>query len=398
MHQQMQRLEAREAQNRTPLGAIAQGLGTLAGNVATQRDMPGWARALGQTAKDLNPSNAELEARKMGLLKEEAGITEQSMRLGEGMVRIQDTQQAKQAAATMKTEEEARKVKEDQTRDLRNSQDKFLTAAEKGDAPPANVLNKLFTGKGADPKTAASMTEAITKTNEAAQARIKAENDIKAAHEKAFEKAIVGKSSDKAEADKAIEETAQALAPMNKDSLNAMTQVAGMFGSARNRIFARARELNPHFNTAELTRMMDTEKSFTVGKDGQGLQSFDTFLQHAGELHDSIDTLYQSGSPALNKPMNWIRKNAEGNPEYQKLLVAIEPVGKEFESFLLNNRALYLEDRRQIDVLMNGNSSPAQIMSALNQMGKTAKDRFTEMNQRYKRVMKQDIPDPFGPE
>src|SRR5271169_3520796 len=87
MHQQMQRLEAREAQNRTPLGAIAQGLGTLSGNIATQRDMPGWARALGQTAKDLNPSNAELEARKMGLLKEEAGITEQSMRLGETALR-----------------------------------------------------------------------------------------------------------------------------------------------------------------------------------------------------------------------------------------------------------------------------------------------------------------------
>src|SRR5271169_106747 len=105
MHQQMQRLEAREAQNRTPLGAIAQGLGTLAGNVATQRDMPGWARALGQTAKDLNPSSATLEARKMGLLKEEAGITEQSMRLGETALSHEQMQQQQQALVPQKKQE-----------------------------------------------------------------------------------------------------------------------------------------------------------------------------------------------------------------------------------------------------------------------------------------------------
>src|SRR5271169_976919 len=403
MHQQMQRLEAREAQNRTPFGAIAQGLSTLSGNIATQRDMPGWARALGQTAKDLNPSNAELEARKMGLLKEEAGITEQSMRLGEGMVRIQDTQQAKQAAATMKTEEEARKVKEDQTRDLRNSQDKFLTAAEKGDAPPANVLNKLFTGKGADPKTAASMTEAITKTNEAAQARIKAENDIKTAHEKAFEKAIVGKSSDKAEADKAIEETAQALAPMNKDSLNAMTQVAGMFGSARNRIFARARELNPHFNTAEIGRMMDMEKKFTSGKGGDALASFDTFLQHAAGTTETLKNIEMTDNRLLNKSLNWWRKNMKGTPELAKLETSIEPVGKEFEKFLLatgsgSGGALYVDDRRKVDALLNADNPLSVTLATLNQMGRTAKDKFTAANQQYKRTMKQDLEYPFSEE
>src|SRR5271169_75455 len=112
MHQQMQRLEAREAQNRTPFGAIAQGLSTLSGNIATQRDMPGWARALGQTAKDLNPSNAELEARKMGLLKEEAGITEQSMRLGETALQHEALGLQRQAAVDQRKAEARAKAQD----------------------------------------------------------------------------------------------------------------------------------------------------------------------------------------------------------------------------------------------------------------------------------------------
>ncbi len=399
-HQEAEKLKAREAQLATPGGAIGQGLSTLAGNLATQRDMPGWVRGLGQTAKELNPSADELRNQRLSILGQEAQMAERSSALGEASMRTNLERQRldlEQAGEARRVKDDARKVAEDAARDLRDTRDKFLVAAEKGDAPPAEVLNKLFSEK-TDPKTAASLSDAITKTNEAARARLKAELALKERHETAFEKSVTAKTSEKSEIENAIHEAAKALEPMNKESLNTLTQISGMFGGSRLRVFAEARKLNPNFNTAQLGRMMDMEKSFTVGKDGQGLQSFDTFLQHAGELKDTLDGLYQSSSPALNKPMNWIRKNAEGNPEYQKLLVAIEPVGKEFESFLLNQRALYVDDRKRIDVLMNGNSSPAQIMAALSQMGKTAKDRFTAMNQRYKRVMKADVDHPFSSE
>src|ERR1039458_811690 len=203
------------------------------------------------------------------------------------------------------------------------------------------------------------------------------------------------KASTQSDSDKAIEEAAKSIAA---GDLSSIKDISSFRGSERTRIYARAKELNPNFSVAETKRKIDMEQSFTVGKDGQALQSFGTFLEHAGEATEALKGVYQSGSPAINKPMNWIRKNMEGNPEYQRLVVSLEPVGKEFESFLLNQRALYTDDRRRIEVMLDGNSTPAQIMSALNQMGKTAKDRYSEMNQRYKRVMKQDIETPFGEE
>jgi hypothetical protein len=200
-------------------------------------------------------------------------------------------------------------------------------------------------------------------------------------------------AAQKSEGEKAIEATAQSLA--NGD-LTALRDVSSMRNDARARIYARVKELNPNFSTSEVDRKITTLKSFTDGKDGQAIQSFDTFLQHAGEVTETLKGVEQSNTPAFNKPMNWWKKNMAGSPEYQRLITSIEPVGKEFEKFLLNGAALYQDDRKKIDTLLSGDSSPAQILAALNQMGKTAQDRYGAMNQRYKRVMGSDIENPFS--
>jgi hypothetical protein len=284
------------------------------------------------------------------------------------------------------------------------------TSAQKGELTDPTITSKVLQDAGHPKDRADSLAALLVGASKEKQALLKqaqeatAQKDKTALDERARESdqriaaylaAAAPKISDKADADKAIEETAKSIAA---GDLSSIKDISSFRGSERTKIYARAKEINPNFSVAETKRKIDMEQSFTVGKDGQSLQSFGTFLEHAGEATKALEGVYQSGSPAINKPMNWIRKNMEGNPEYQRLIVSLEPVGKEFESFLLNQRALYVDDRKRIEIMMDGNSTPAQIKVALNQMGKTAKDRFTEMNQRYKRVMKQDIENPFGPE
>lgn len=397
-HQEAERLKAQEARvrNQSPWITLAT---TLSANMAQQKNMPGWVQATGRTAAQLNPSADEIRNQRLGVMGEEAKLAERDM--GFEMQREQMDREAGKEQRLAETAHATQSAK---------AFHELSVAAQKGELTDASLTSqvlqdaghpkdhadaqaKLLVGVSKEKKSLIDAAAAATdkKTQDALTARA-VESDKRMG---VMLRGLALKTSSQSDSDKAIETTAQSIAA---GDLSSIKDISSFRGSERTRIYARAKEINPNFSVAETKRKIDMEQSFTVGKDGQGLQSFGTFLEHAGELSDTLNGLYQSGSPALNKPMNWIRKNAEGNPEYQRLLVAIEPVGKEFESFLLNQRALYIDDRRQIETFLNGNSSPAQIKSALSQMGKTAKDRYTEMNHRYKRVMGQDIENPFGEE
>jgi hypothetical protein len=398
MQQQVDRLKQQEDAARAQ-PAWVQLATALSANMAQQKDMPGWVKGLGQTAAQLNPRPEQLAAQRMGLMGEQADLAGKSANLEmSGMTRedarrkearLADTAHAAQIAKTFN--ELGAAAQKGELTDVATTSQVLQDAGNEKDH--ADTQAKALVGISKEKQTLIAAASAATdkRTQDALTARA-AESDKRMA---VMLKGLSLKASDKSDADKAIETTAQSIAA---GDLSSIKDISSFRGSERTRIYARAKEINPNFSVAETKRKIDMEQSFTVGKDGQNLQSFGTFLEHAGELSESLKGVAQSSSPALNKPINWIRKNAEGNPEYQRLLVAIEPVGKEFESFLLNQRALYVDDRKRIDVLMNGNSSPAQIMAALNQMGKTAKDRYTEMNHRYKRVMGQDIENPFGAE
>jgi hypothetical protein len=210
-----------------------------------------------------------------------------------------------------------------------------------------------------------------------------------------LEQAATTKATEKSEEQKDLEALAQSLAA---GELSSLRTVASLRGGRRERVFRLAREIDPTFNTAKIDRKIKMEELFTTGIEGRNVASFDTYWQHSGNVLDALDGLYQSGSPAFNMPMNWIRKNAAGDPNLQRFIVAIEPVKKEFESFLLNNRALYVEDRKEAAEFMDRNTGPKQMRAALEQMGKTAQDRFVAKNHQYKRVMEHDLVDPISPE
>lgn len=189
--------------------------------------------------------------------------------------------------------------------------------------------------------------------------------------------------------------TAHALAT---GDLSALRDVSSMRGGQRMHIFALAKQENPTFSLSDLNRKIEMQSQFTNGKEAQNLQSFGTFLAHAGEASDASDALHRSGIPALNKPLNYLMQNYQGSPELQRFMTALEPVRKEYEGFLLGGHAMYGDDRKAVETILSNNASPDQIKAALNQMGNTAKARYDQVNFRYKKTMGKDLENPFSDE
>lgn len=193
----------------------------------------------------------------------------------------------------------------------------------------------------------------------------------------------------------AIERTAQALAA---GDMTQISKIASLRGDQRLLLFDRAKQLNPKFNTAEVDRKIKMEDYYANGKGAANLQSFGTFLEHGGAAIDAASAINQGNPRLLNKPINWWKANMSGDPTFQAFTVALEPVRKEFEGFLLGGRALYGDDRKQAEIILNDSSSMGQVQAALKQMGHTAQARMNEENFRYKKVMGHDLTDPFSPE
>ena len=133
------------------------------------------------------------------------------------------------------------------------------------------------------------------------------------------------------------------------------------------------------------------------GKTGTQVTSYNTFLQHTGQLYDAVSELKNSGYPGWNKPLNWLRTQT-GDPRVKAFLAKEEPVKKEFESFLLNNRALYSEDRADANKYLDENSSPAQMYGVLPSLIHTGFARINEQNNSFKRATGEDIPNLISPE
>jgi len=84
-HQEAERLRRRQEQMQTTGGAIGSAFSRLAGNLAMQKDMPGWVRGLGMTAAQLNPTQEELSQERLKVLGGEANIAEKQAGLDQRM-------------------------------------------------------------------------------------------------------------------------------------------------------------------------------------------------------------------------------------------------------------------------------------------------------------------------
>ena len=203
------------------------------------------------------------------------------------------------------------------------------------------------------------------------------------------------------ETEQALQRAAVLLASGNMSPIG---QITSFRNDEKLRLFDKITQINPNFNTAELDRKIKMMADVQTGNTSQQIQSFGTFLEHAGEAQTALNNVYQSQTPLWNNSLNWWKKNMSGDPNYQAYIAALEPVRKEFEGFLLGGKALYGDDRKAAEKLLSDNASPGQQNAALKQLGKTAEARYNEINYRYKKVMGNDIGSgpgelpPFSPE
>lgn len=237
--------------------------------------------------------------------------------------------------------------------------------AEPGETPERKQIAQAFL----DSQT----KQAARKSGAEAGARVSAENAGKAA----------------AEAPE-IEAVAQSLA---KGDLASLKDITSMRGDQRAKVYTRAKQINPNFNTKDVDLKVKTQDAFTTGKQGDQIQSFGTFLEHAGDAAQASAVYRRTGSPLINRPLNWIAKNAANDATYQTYLTSLQAPVEEYMTFLQNNHALTESDKKAGDRILNGELSPAQIEASLKQIAKTAFFRLDELNSRYRRVMNVDFPD-----
>ena len=197
--------------------------------------------------------------------------------------------------------------------------------------------------------------------------------------------------------EKMVEQIAKDIAPMDVNSLSQLKNITSMRSDQRSLIYARAKELNPEFNTAEVDRKVKMLDNFTNGKDAQNIQSFGTFFEHAGNASQIVNDLRNGVTPKIvNVAINKLEKEGWGTTATQ-ISAALEPVRKEFEGFLLGGRALYADDRKAAETILSDSSTPAQIQAALKILAHTASARYNEMNNRFKNTMKVNIDEGTGP-
>ena len=173
--------------------------------------------------------------------------------------------------------------------------------------------------------------------------------------------------------------------------VNDLTKIASMRGNARLNVFnalhdeAVARGLDPtDYSEAATQAKADAQKSYSAaGKIGQQIASFRTFLGHEVEATDANETWKRMNSPLLNKPLSWIATNASNDPTYIRLKTALGAPAKEYMSFLNANRAEHESDIKQMDTVLDMNSTPLQIDTALRELAKTADFRLGSLGKGY---------------
>ena len=141
------------------------------------------------------------------------------------------------------------------------------------------------------------------------------------------------------------------------------------------------------WSPAALKTKADLYEDYREGKTSNNIAAFDAFLGHANDAMDANDAWRRAGSPLINKPLTWLAKNAENDTNYTAFTTALEPVRKEFMSFLNANRAEHEGDIKTMGTVLSDASSPAQIETALKQLGKSADIRLAAIGRKYQNTM-----------
>lgn len=150
--------------------------------------------------------------------------------------------------------------------------------------------------------------------------------------------------------------------------------------------------INPNFSAHLYDDVQKAHNEISSQKGRDGLISFGQFLRHASDAVDVSNNFMRTGSPLVNKPMNYLKKNAAGNPDVGRLQTAITAAKDEWGTFIKNGHAMTADEASNLRTLIDENSTPTMVLGALNIMGRQAVDRLDEINSSYKRITGEDVP------
>jgi hypothetical protein len=122
-------------------------------------------------------------------------------------------------------------------------------------------------------------------------------------------------------------------------------------------------------------------------KTGSNIGAFRTFLNHADEASEISDKWKRTGSPILDKPMGELEKTGFGGTEFANFERSLEPVRKEYMSFLNANRAEHDADIKVMQTVLNSASTPKQVTEALSYLAESADKRLAEVARTYNGTM-----------
>lgn len=303
-----------------------------------------------------------------------------------------------------------------------SSIDEILAGMNKVDPQSAGTLMQYL---GLSPKDLATMqnkrlqeqTEAKTKPtaaekidsdakanavladpNEAPARKQQAKDFLKGSTATAAGKAAAEASAKtKAEANSGdVQEAARNILSGDLTNLKDITSMRGgqrtaMFNAIHDEAVRQGKDPN-QWSPAALKTKADMWEDYRNGKTSNNIAAFDAFLGHANDAMDANDAWRRTGSPLINKPLSWLSKNAENDTNYTAFTTALEPVRKEFMSFLNANRAEHEGDLKTMGTVLSDTSSPAQIETALKQLGKSADIRLAAIGRKYKNTFQSDFP------
>lgn len=147
-----------------------------------------------------------------------------------------------------------------------------------------------------------------------------------------------------------------------------------------------ARIINPGFNTGLAPAKADAMKRFGSGKEGQSVRSFNMFLSHAADAKDVSNEFDRNSRPIINKPMNILRRDYQGDPRVNRLLTAISAAREEWNTMIKGGFAPTKDESENAQTLMSDTASPQMIEAVLEVMGHQGLARLDALNEEWKQL------------
>jgi hypothetical protein len=173
--------------------------------------------------------------------------------------------------------------------------------------------------------------------------------------------------------------------------------IASMKGDERLRLFNAATDYakatGKTFDQSAADRKAKMLDSYENGKQADNIQSYQTFIKHAGDLYSTVQSLDRpEGTPKwIDKPLTWLEQNASSDPAIGAYLAKFEPVRDEILTFLKNNHAALQMDAESMAKVLDPSQSPAYIESAVKSLATTGQYRLDSINSRFKHEFKKDF-------